>query len=248
MLQIIQHFQAGFVPVFRFILCTFLNDHLQTQKLVHVFTAYFIHKGKSALGDLREIKRCCRWISSGDQVVQCGTEAVNITFGCRLPVTAVLFRRSIARRTQTGGVLQISLFKGTGCTKVDHTDFSVRFQHNIAGLHISVNNRRWSCMQVIKHLTQLLAPGNHIFEGYRQSILFQTHLEDLIQRFSLNIIHNDQERIAVINNIYDTGQILVVQTFENVCLHDQALLDGGKILCTVFSHLFDCPGLIRFFI
>ena len=53
----------------------------------------------------------------------------------------------------------------------------------------------------------------------------------------LDIIHNDQKGIPVIDHIDDTWQVFVIQFFQDVGLSDQSLFDCGKILLSIFSPL-----------
>ena len=214
MFQIILQLCTVLIPLFRLLLCTFGKNHLKSEQFIAEFSRCLLQKRFPALCDRQKMKRRFRRIPSGDQMMQRCSQTVNVALrtGFSLVIlTSILFRCRITGRSETCGIFYIFYFKFSCRTKIDQCDLTVRPQHNVRWFQVTVHNRLFPRMQVIQHITQLNAPGEHIFNPDRQSGLFHAFFQDFIQGFSLDIVHNNQESILIINNIDDTWQIFVIQ-------------------------------------
>lgn len=149
-------------------------------------------------------------------MMQRRSQTVNITLRACLSfmiLASVLFRRRIARCTKTCRIFNIFYLKFSCGTKVDQCDLPVRPQHDIRWFQISIYNWFLPGMQIIQYIAQLDTPGKYILDSNRQSRLFHTFFQNFIQGFSLDIVHNNQECIFIVNYVNDTRQIFVIQSF-----------------------------------
>ena len=94
-------------------------------------------------------------------------------------------------------------------------------------------------MQIAQHITQLLRPLNDLVR-----VLCAAVLEQALQAFALDIIHDNQEAVITINHIDNAGQMGMVQLFQHLRLCHQALVNRGKVSGAILADLFDCPGFV----
>ena len=232
MFQGIKQFPTGLISVFRILLGTFQNNFFQARGQILIPVPYGIHFIWRLTG-----------IVPGKQMIKRSAQTVYVCAGICLPLSAVLFRRRITLRSQTGGIRHTGFLKFPGCSEINEHNLPIRLQHNIRGLHISVDNRLYSGMQVSQHITKLFCPFNNVF-----LILSSVFLNHTFQMAPFNIVHNNQKGSVPVNDINNTGEVWVMQLFQQVCLYRQPLLNHIKVFHPILTNLFNGPLLICPFI
>ena len=137
MLQCIHKLRAGLVSVLRILLCALQDNLFQAGRKSWIPGAYGIH----LIGRFTGIMPC-------EKMVKCRSQTINVSSGICLPMASILFRRCVSLGTQACGICHTALLEFPGRSKVYQHYLPVRLQHYIGRFHISVNNRRFSGMQI----------------------------------------------------------------------------------------------------
>ena len=174
-----------------------------------------------------------------EQMKHGGPQGVDIRAPVRLPHISKLLRRRVAPGPQPGCVLLAGVFVFPRSPEVDQGKPAVGTQHDIGGLHVPVDDGRPAAVQVAQHITELTRPFQDLFRR-----LGPRPLQKVLKTRSLDIVHDDQEAVLLIDDIDNTGQVGMIQALEQVRLGDQPPRDG---LCTGsagLADLLDGPGLV----
>src|SRR5258705_13208493 len=90
-----------------------------------------------------------RRVLPGEHVMKRSPQAIDIRAWRRLH-PAILFWRSITRRTEGNGIPGLPEFEMTGNTEINQVDVFVRGQHDISGLEKTKDNGRQACGPVVQ--------------------------------------------------------------------------------------------------
>ena len=227
MFQIIEKILTVLVSVFGHRLNTFIYDHLQA-------FGYF---------GLPHPYRCIAFsgsgIYSGQEVMHGHAQSIYIRSCIRLP--AVLFRRCITLCTKHRRVGKVLLLILSCDAEIYDLDISFRLKHDICRLHIPVYDRRLLRMQVRQRIAKLFCPPHN--QCFRlRSFCFQ----DLVQRFTFDIIHHDKNSDTVVNYIYNSGKRRMVKSFHQIRFRKQAVYyDFIMFAVALFLNLFNRPLFIQ---
>ena len=95
-------------------------------------------------------------------------------------------------------------------------------------------------MQVVQSIADLHCPVNHSVLWLR-TVLFQY----FVQRFTFDIVHDDVNRLSVVDDVNDTRESRMVQTLNQVCFSHQAVHNNFVVFrYALFPDFFDGPLLI----
>ena len=96
-------------------------------------------------------------------------------------------------------------------------------------------------MQIRKYITNLHGPFDYLIFGLR-TILIQ----NFIQGFSFNKIHNNVDGRPVINNVYNSRQCRMIQPLYHIGLCQQTIYNNLVIFAVAFlADLLDCPVSVK---
>jgi hypothetical protein len=133
--------------------------------------------------------------------------------------------------------------KRTRDSKIDQLNPPHVIDHDVAGLKVSVNDRRVVTVKVVKHFGYLLRPGYDLVFGERL-IAF---LEQLLKIFALDILHN-QEVVAifleVIKNVNDIRMLQPAQ-YKSFTLEEEKSFFFIFLPEKVISQFFDNTFSVR---
>ena len=93
---------------------------------------------------------------TGNEMIHGCAQTINIGSGVCLTVTTVLFGSSIASGTETRRILYACRLEFSRCTEVNQRDVSVGLEHYVSGLHIAIDDRRFSGVEITEHIAKLL--------------------------------------------------------------------------------------------
>ena len=128
-------------------------------------------------------------------------------------MTGIVFRRGIAPGSQHCGIRKVFILVFSCDAEVDDLNdavFAFRLQHQVRRLHIAVDDRvRLLGMQVVQRIADLHCPMNDIIFRLR-TMLFQ----DLVQGFAFDVVHDDVNRLTIINDIDNSRERRVIKAFN----------------------------------
>ena len=230
MLQVIHQVGAGLIPVFRCGLHAPFDDRLNA---IRYFRIPVAHRMVFII--------LCPGVQPGEHVVHGHAQRVDV--GPGVCPAVVLLGRCIAPGAEHGSIGHI-LFIFAGDAKVDDLDVAVRLEHHVAGLHVAVDDGGTLGVQIGQHVADLHGPLQNLL--FRLGAVF---IDDLVQRLAFDVVHDDAEGLALINDVLNMGQRAMVQRLHHVRLSLQAVAVHLVVgIPARTSDLLDRPLLVHVFV
>ena len=151
-----------------------------------------------------------------------------------------LFRCRIASRTKCGCICIVLYLVLFCCTEVDQLYAALRLDHDIRRFHIPVDNRWIHVVQVIQCTCKLQAPLYH-----QLLWLCAFLLQSILNRITLDIIHNNVDRSILIDDIYDSRQHRMIYVLQNIRFSFQSLKQRLCGFLSIILDLLDRPLLVQ---
>ena len=125
--------------------------------------------------------------------------------------------------------------------EIDKLYEAIWLEHNVGGLHVAVDDRRRAMMQVAQGVAQLKRPIDHVVFRLRARCC-----DDVFERAPLDVVHDDEERALVVDDIDDARNRGMVETLDHVRFGHDAL-DDELALSRVLDvlDLFSRPLLVE---
>ena len=169
-------------------------------------------------------------------MIQGPSQTKNVCSCICLPISPKLFRRRISNRSKADCILHMFFLIFPRSSKINQHHSSIWPQHNICRLHISINNRWFSGMQIFQYITELFCPCNYHFLR-----LCPLLLQCQAERSSFDVVHHDQKYIFVFQNICNLRKIGMIQSFENIRLCQKFLPHRPIISIPFLLNFLDRP-------